>query len=271
MYSRYDRSALAFRRMSCELGFIAEAEGSSRFALGETLVICAVYGPGQPKYFRHEDSEGLTIDVNYSTTLGSVTGATGTTDLSNLLQAENIMPSTEQQRVERSGTRTVRAALLQAVDRRVLPRLLLSVRIMIIHDDGASLSAAIIAASLALINAGVPMLYVPVAATVAIVPQTPSNASVGVHEQVLDMYLDPNAEEEAVAKSIHCYIARCPFTHKPGQSITQTVHSPQDEPVVLGGESVGKYKVDDMLAAQQICLQGCTQIMRFVREAVAQL
>lgn len=251
--------------MACELGFVQEADGSARYSQGLTEVIVAVYGPAQPKYMRQEDPNGLTIDVSYTTTVACIGGATGANEAASQLNSDQIPPSSVQQRLERQGSKTLTSALQQCVLLHQFPRQCLYVRVTVVHDDGSTLSAAVIALSLALLNAGVPISHVPLSVTVAILNTTDADAAAGAEGggegEVLQL-VDPTCEETAAACSTHTYMARVGSPTPAGAGA---------EAVILHGHSVGSCSAVQLAAAQDACLQRMPQLLSFVRSAVAQL
>lgn len=137
-----------------EIGLINEANGSARFQSGETIVLASVYGPSQPRYLRHEELDKATLEVNYS--IAALPGGGGW--LSN--NADTI-------RSEREGARIIRQSLLSCIDLNASPRMLIVINVTVQRNDGSTLSTAINACSLALIDSGIPMLYFPMSISYA--------------------------------------------------------------------------------------------------------
>ena len=113
MPPRLDRGDLALRRLGCEVGMVNEASGSARYSQGDTVVVAAVYGPGQPKFLRHEHRDGLCIEVSYSSSgsLGGGVGGGGGDPSAVLTEGSSsggAAPSSEAQCVERSAVKIIR-------------------------------------------------------------------------------------------------------------------------------------------------------------------
>jgi len=266
--TRYDRAPLAFRKMSCELGFLNEADGSARYCIGDTEVISAVYGPAQPKFMRSEDPEGLALEVSYSTTAASVTGATGANEALVALNSDVAAPSSAQQRMERSGSRSLHAVLKQCIAVDKFPRQSLLVQVTVVRDDGGALAAAMVACSLALLNAGVPLLHVPLAATVALLPLQGQGQGQGqAGGQAAQLLLDPCLHEQQQACSTHVYMARLPSAPGAGAGVNDA----EATAVILHSSVVGACSPVQLVQAQACALQATGQVLQFVRAAVAQM
>ena len=162
---RIDRQFFDQRRPKCATGLINEAQGSCRYHLGKSTATSVVYGPSAPKYSRHEDYAGMNLEVTYSTSLGGGSGAGDAL----------VGAGQEMKRVEREGAKFIRAGLLPAIDISRCPRTLLVIKVIVDFDDGNSLCTAFNACVIALLNAGVSMLYTPVAVGTAYI--TPTNST----------------------------------------------------------------------------------------------
>jgi ribonuclease PH len=281
---RYDRGPLSLRQLGCVLGPISEAEGSCRFTMGDTMVVASVYGPGEPKYLRHEDYSSLTIDVLFSTSLGGGTGGGGggaggadaQSGVPSSSHSEALQPSNEQQRLERQGSRIIQHVFEQAIDCRRFPRQLLSIRITVLHNGGAVIAAAVTAASLALVNAGVPMLYLPLSVSAVLLPSVTSTAArrEGSGAQAEPQWLlDPTTSEEKMAKSTHTYVCKVAVAGGGNDDDNDDVSmasSANSTSTIVHGFSAGSFLPAEMAAGQGLCTQGCAQVMRFVRSCVKQ-
>ena len=151
------------REIGVVVGGVARADGSARFSHGLTSALAAVYGPAEPRLSRNELMNRAFVEVNYKTT-----GKGGY----------------EEREVEAFLKGAVEGASIATMH----PRTSINVAVQQLHDDGSSLSAALNAAIVALLDAGVPMHSQPVAVAVAI------NAD-GV------VQLDPDAEAEGKARA----------------------------------------------------------------------
>lgn len=273
--NRYDRGALSLRQMGCILGPISEANGSCRYTIGETVVIASIYGPGQPKYMRHEDHECLTIDVSFSTSLGGGSGGAGfgasggvSDAVASILQSDTAAPSTEQQRFERMGSKTIQETMLNCIDRERFPRQLLQIKIAVLHNGGSVLAAAMTACTMALLHAGIPMFYVPVACTVAVTVAAAETARVKAQGQATtqgEILLDPTDKEENSSLSLHTWVFRCSAA-----TATATEDSSTSSQL-LHGSSTGVFTTTELQSCQSVCEAGCEQILRFIRGCITSM
>lgn len=132
-YARADqRQALHLRPMACELGSLRRADGSVRFGQGDTLVIAGVYGPTEVSA-REEKIDSAALKVTFVRAGGRATPA----DL--------------------AISEAVREALEPVVLTHMHPRTAVIVQLQLVRDAGSLLAAAINAAVLALVDAGLPM------------------------------------------------------------------------------------------------------------------
>lgn len=154
------------RRIRCALGTLARADGSAYYEQGNTRVLAAVYGPHEPKNWGKSMHDRATLKCEYSTAL---------------------FASTTYRKTWKGDRRSVAASLVvqRALEGVVLvenyPKSEIDVYVQVLQDDGGALVAAVNAAMLALVNAGVAMRDMVVA------------CGVGMVDGVL--VVDPNAVE----------------------------------------------------------------------------
>ena len=187
------------RPLICEQRLINRADGSARISAGEQFphafemiaqskpgfagqcaVLVAVHGPRQSPSPRREDPSALTIAV-------TVKPASGTAG-----------PQ------EKHLATLLTNALNAVVVRSDFPRCVLDVTVQVQSADGGVAGLALCAAGLACSDAGVPLLGMLEAATVAITPGG-------------DLIVDPTEEEEDVAASV-CTAGFCSSAALPGSS-----------------------------------------------------
>ncbi|KAJ8329893.1 exosome non-catalytic core subunit rrp46 [Batrachochytrium dendrobatidis] len=132
-HSRPDkRSVTQLRTMGCVVGMLSRADGSARFTLGKSSVLCSVYGPTASRP-RDEKLDHAHIQVVFS----PVSGISGT----------------QERTYEHFIRQVVEAIVLSALH----PRTTIQITLQVLFDDGSILSTAINAAVLALIDAGIPL------------------------------------------------------------------------------------------------------------------
>ncbi|CAM9311242.1 unnamed protein product [Discosporangium mesarthrocarpum] len=138
---RDGRKQNQIRPMEVEQGLLNRADGSSRFVQGNTSVLAAVYGPAPAKFSAQEKADRARVEVDFREEKGFGSG----------LGAEMAM----------FLRRSLEGVILLAH----YPRTVISIIVQVIIDDGAVLSTALNAATVALINAGVEMTALALSVT----------------------------------------------------------------------------------------------------------
>lgn len=135
------RKLSELREIEMKVGVIDNASGSSMVRFGNTIALCAVYGPRQlfPKHLQEHDKAFL--QVRYNMVPFSV--------------EERIKPGPSRREIEIS--KVMRLALEPALFLESYPKTGLDVYVEIIQADGSTRVTSINAASLALADAGLPM------------------------------------------------------------------------------------------------------------------
>jgi exosome complex component RRP41 len=129
------------RKMSAEVGIIPNADGSARFAFGDTIAIAAVYGPKKMHPQHQQDPEKGTLRCSYNMLSFSV--------------ADRIRPGPSRRSTEIS--KITEWALSPVLMIKRYPNMVIDVHISIIQANASTRCAGINAAALALAHAGIPM------------------------------------------------------------------------------------------------------------------
>ncbi|KAJ3291791.1 Exosome component 5 [Borealophlyctis nickersoniae] len=154
------RELTVIRNMSCSFGLLNRADGSARFGF-------AVYGPAEVK-IRDEKLDKATVEVSFTPVSGTST--------------------TQDRLYERIIRESLETSILAALH----PRTSIRITCQAVSDDGSILSAAMNAAVLALIDAGIPLQSLIGSTTCMIDDQG-------------DVLLDPTALELQNARSVHMF------------------------------------------------------------------
>ena len=128
------------RRIECKLGVHSGADGSAFVQMGQTQVLCLVYGPHEQK--GSKSAEQLTINVDYR--------------IAPFASTDRKYRSKNDKRLQEMAI-YVKRALEQVVITNLYPRSSVDIQLQVLQSDGGSLHSCINAASLALVDAGVPM------------------------------------------------------------------------------------------------------------------
>lgn len=146
------RSPYQIRNISCTLGVHTQADGSAYIEQGNTKVLCAVYGPHEPRQRSRVLDDRCFINCQFS----RATFAT--------------VERKDRPHGDRRSTQLARLmekAFETAIITQSYPRAQIDIFCEILEDDGSTLAVAVNAASLALTNAGIPMRDLVVALSCA--------------------------------------------------------------------------------------------------------
>ncbi|EEY66488.1 uncharacterized protein PITG_17106 [Phytophthora infestans T30-4] len=138
------RAGNELRPFASEQGALFRADGSARMSHGSSTVLAAVYGPGQARNWRAENTDKATLDVCFKLEKGIMTSK------------------------EKEYEQIIRQTFAPVVLTDSFPRAVISIVVQVIEDNGSIsfplfliiAALAINAVSLALMDAGVPMLSV---------------------------------------------------------------------------------------------------------------
>ncbi|KAI9651828.1 MAG: Exosome non-catalytic core component [Trizodia sp. TS-e1964] len=166
------------RLLKAQISTQAAADGSSTLELGNTKVICTVSGPSE----------------------GKLAGASGPSARSEAQLSVEIglagFSGVERKKRARSDKRlnemqaTLQKAFSSTLLMNLFPHSLISISLQILSQDGSLLAACLNAATLALIDAGIPMSDYLVACTAG------STSSYSSNDEGADSLVDLNGREE---------------------------------------------------------------------------
>ncbi len=210
------------RPLSCELSTLHNADGSALWKSGSTHVMAAIHGPLAPINMTREEEKAIV----------SVVIKSGRQDKMSAQEYE--------------WADFVCNVLSACIDRNRYPRSVVEVVLQIIQADGSLLSSLLHAAVAALMDAGVELLYLPVATTCWVQDIPDSKSSI---------HLDPcRAEEE-----------------EPHTSILVLINENSRPDLILGCHTMGDgLPLENMLACVQVAAKACPAIVAFWRLAVEQ-
>lgn len=215
------------RPLACELSCLNRPDGSSLWKSGSTHILAAVYGPVAPQNMNNEEDVGQV----------SVVIKSG--------MAENIT-------YEYEIGKFITEILSSCIDVSIFPRCIIEVVLQIIQSDGSLLSCLLHAAVAALMDAGVDLLYLPVATTCLV-----RTTIVGNNKKINNnIWLDPSSAEEQEERD---------------SSILVLVNEQRKPDRILGSHTVGPgVSLDELLACVQISSKACSAIPAFWRLAMEQ-
>lgn len=210
-----NRKSFTLRPLSAELSPLHRSDGSASLRCGNTHILAAVQGPIAPRIPNRERydrgvvsvafSKGLVMMSNATAGGGNSTSAGGTASAMTPLSL--TLPSGGGA-TERELEYFLRDALSSCIMLERYPRCVLQVVIQVVQADGSVLGTAVNCAVMALMDAGISMRGLAVAATCVVI----NNSSVSPSVEDIDIdrsnqerkknekvtiWLDPTAEEES--------------------------------------------------------------------------
>jgi exosome complex component RRP46 len=197
------------RPPSASISELNRLDGSARFAFGSTQVLAAVLGPAEVKP-RHELLDRATLEIVFKPASGLPTY------------------------VHKALEHAIRGAAEHLVIASLHPRTRIQIVVQAVQDDGGLLAASLNAATLALMDAGVPLSSTLAAVAVAL-------------DRTGQLLLDPNAQEEAAAAAL--------FTFAFNASL---------EGVVVSRTS-GAFAPEQYLAALELARSAADHLLAFFR------
>lgn len=217
MANRIDgRNEGSLRHLSCELSCLYRADGSALWKSGSTQVLAGVYGPIAAQNMAKEEEESI-VSV--------------------------LIKSGQAQQIIFEYKTFITNVLSSCIDTAKYPRTVVEVVLQDIQSGGSLLSSLIHAAVAALIDAGVDLLYLPVATTCLV-----KNASTSI-------LLDPVTSEE----------------EEDGSSSIVLVNECSQPTKILGSHTIGSgLPLDQFLSCQQVASRACPAIPAFWRLAIEQ-
>ncbi|KAI8873172.1 ribosomal protein S5 domain 2-like protein [Ramicandelaber brevisporus] len=234
MTTRLDnRSPQSLRPLYAAQGLLYRSDGSGRFDLGRTSVLCSVNGPMEVR-LRDELYNRAALEINHRP-------ATGT-------------PSTADRFVEHNIRHIVNGCVLSEQ----YPRSLVQVNLQVRCDDGCTFAAAVNSAMLALLDAGIAMRTVVAAVTCLVL---------GSNKGESQIVLDPTAEEiencrrdpSSGGSSVHTFVFESAAAKETGSI---------DNNRIAFNESRGVYSMEQYQAAAEACRTAAERIHAFMRTAI---
>ncbi|KAJ2805582.1 exosome non-catalytic core subunit rrp46 [Coemansia guatemalensis] len=207
------REATQIRALHCALGQLSRVDGSAQFSLGDTSVLCGVYGPVDVKIY-DEKIDRAHIEVKFRPDIG--------------------VPTTKDKWTESA----VRQTFEQLILAQLHPRTLVQINIQVRQADGAVDAAAINAATMALVDAAIPLHSMVAAATCAVLESG-------------EIVVDPNQEEADQARSIHTLAFENKTTEGPAYV-----------------DSRGDFTMDEYNRCYDLCATSAERVLAFMRSAI---
>ncbi|KAH3763402.1 Exosome complex component MTR3 [Pelomyxa schiedti] len=226
--ARIGRGAAELRQMYVKTGTVTQASGSAFISLSGTKVLCSVHGPRPLP----------TITGDAVSELGIIKCEFRVARFAELGVRRGGEKFSEERSEEKELGLLLAQSLEVAVCLRSFPKSIVDVNILVVEDDGSVLSAACIAASLALADAGIEMYDLVTACTVS---KSPSGT----------LLVDPDHKEEQ--------------NQKGGLMLSYTPSIGEITQMCLFGQ-LSQADINDSIA---MCIDACTKLSALMSEVLA--
>lgn len=261
--TNYTRSSSSLRRVCISRNILSSSTGSSIVEIGHTKVLCSVHGPrpvtssslGGPSGVMSEgssqDSGVLNSEIRYAP-FGIMPEILRMTSPVNL---DGYSSNPNMNQIETELSNRLNDTLKPAVPLHLLKKNVVDVFVMVLQDDGGVFAASVIAASLALVDAGVECYDLISAFTVAVVPKSVCTVHEDNQEEdtVIGDYqllADPSEKEILISSGIITLAA---------------MKSWKD---VVFWDQVGSLPPDVAQKALELAKEGCSVVHKLMRHAL---
>lgn len=193
---RERRTGDALRPVTMELGVLQRPSGSARVRLGGTTVVCGVFGPSPPLVSGagdYAETGQLTCDFH-----SAVAEPRGAATAAAAVSGAELRFGGQENDHERS--RMLKSAVEPALALGALAKCSIRLHVLVTAADGGELPAAVMAASLALADAGVPMHGLVAACSAGLLRAAGPRAGAGAGTG--EVRLDPSRGEEAACAAV---------------------------------------------------------------------
>lgn len=238
------RRAHELRKIRVRMGVFGQADGSAYIEHGNTKVLAAVYGPHQPRGSSARTSQKITkgiINCQYSMAVFSSSGE------------RKRKPRGDRKSQERSIQ--LKHAMEAIIHLELYPRSQIDIFVEVLQMDGSEYCASVNAATLALIDAGIPIKNYAIGCTVTLIN------SPGMED-------DTSMKETGVLDAN--YVEEC----SPGVTLSIIAlpdgNTSKDGPIVIAQGAGQRLHLSRLETMKQRALCGCQDIKNTLDRAVRQ-
>mmetsp|Transcript_17717 Transcript_17717/g.27792 ORF Transcript_17717/g.27792 Transcript_17717/m.27792 type:complete len:327 (+) Transcript_17717:142-1122(+) len=307
-----NRKPSTLRPLSAELSPLHRSDGSASLKCGNTHILAAVQGPIAPRISNRERYERGIVSVAFSKGLVMMSNAAaggGNSSSAGVVQdgdkkddvankSTNAMTSLSVPlpsgggATERELEYFLRDALSSCIMLERYPRCVIQVVIQIVQADGSVLGTAVNCAVMALMDAGIAMRGLAVAATCVAINKSPLSRAEDMDVDASDtdqntsdkvtIWLDPTAEEES-GEGHGMVVIVVDASKIPKQSTSSSITSvsndmdqvelngEQDDANIITSFTYGSpLSLDGLLSSIESSKQSCAAFTAFMRLAVEQ-
>ncbi|EXJ83298.1 hypothetical protein A1O1_06917 [Capronia coronata CBS 617.96] len=222
------------RRITASISTQPSSDGSSLLTMGNTMVLCTVTGPREGRGQRDNTNATVETEINVAP----------------FAQMDRRRRIRNDKRIQELQS-TVSNAFQSHLFTHLYPRSTISISLHVLSLDGALLVACLNAASLALVDAGVPMPSILAAISSGSV--TPTDDSSARPEPILDLN---NTEEQELP-----FLSIATVAGQPGSEDKVSVLMMESRCQIGGANS----KLESMMATG---VDGCKQVRRKMEDVI---
>eukprot|EP00823_Brevimastigomonas_motovehiculus_P000453 TRINITY_DN10557_c0_g1_i1.p1 TRINITY_DN10557_c0_g1~~TRINITY_DN10557_c0_g1_i1.p1 ORF type:complete len:245 (+),score=36.02 TRINITY_DN10557_c0_g1_i1:59-793(+) len=152
------RRAKEIRKIECKMGLFSQCDGSASYEQGNTKMIACVYGPRESKTKSKTLHDRAVVTCEYN--VASFSG----------MQYKKV---SKNDRRNKEIALMIKETFETCIQTQLFPRTQISIIIYVLQSDGGVRAAAVNAATLALVDAGIPMNEFICACTAGFADSTP--------------------------------------------------------------------------------------------------
>lgn len=271
------RLSTEFRPITIETNLISCKDGSSCVIYGKTKVISSILGPKQSKYSKFEIFNHLSVDVDvdfaYKNSMDNLTSTTVTTSTSagNITTQGSSNNNNNNNLMKKKYSKFIKDSIFPCIDIYKFPRMLLSIHVLIINDDGSSLPIAVNASILALLDAGIPMLYYIQSISIILLSSYKDNNNDNNTDMNNDdnnndhqLIVDPCYDEERQCKAMFTFSIVCNDDDNNNVDNKNNHYGAK----ILLNESIGRFDHEVLIDASKLALDSIQILSKLTREAI---
>lgn len=270
------RLSTEFRPITIETNLISCKDGSSCVIYGKTKVISSILGPKQSKYSKFEIFNHLSVDVDvdfaYKNSMDNLTSTTVTTSTSaGNITTQGSSNNNNNNLMKKKYSKFIKDSIFPCIDIYKFPRMLLSIHVLIINDDGSSLPIAVNTSILALLDAGIPMLYYIQSISIILLSSYKDNNNDNNTDMNNDdnnndhqLIVDPCYDEERQCKAMFTFSIVCNDDDNNNVDNKNNHYGAK----ILLNESIGRFDHEVLIDASKLALDSIQILSKLTREAI---
>lgn len=257
------RNAKSIRHVCIDRHVLSNSTGSSLVELGHTKILCAVHGPRPFNSVQTNDasvtSGVLSCQVRFAQKFGQHSEIENMTHAKNLDGYSSSFSNISSQKKEVELSSRLHDAIAPSLPLELLMKNVVEVFVMILQNDGSILPASVVAASLALADAGVEVYDLVSAFSVAVIPRS-------ICEETKDD--EDNAGVTTCDNGQYSLLADPTTTEILSAEGVVTMGMMKNWKEVVFWHQTGSIPPSIVSEAGELCKEGCTAMHNFMRQSL---